>query len=54
MDPKLLPKKVSNNFKVEWHPVLKHMEAATDLPDLNVKKPSAEFIESTYAISTEH
>ena len=35
MDPKLLPKQIANKLKVEWRPVLKHMEAATDLPNLN-------------------
>ena len=35
MDPKLLPKQIANKLKVEWRPVFKHMEAATDLPNLN-------------------
>ena len=44
MSPKLLPKKVANKLKVEWRPVLAHMQSAVDLSNLKQEDILSEYL----------
>ena len=54
MSPKLLPRKVANKLKIEWRPVLAHIQSAVDLSNLKQEDISSEYINSTFATATEH
>ena len=54
MNPRLLPKKVANKLKLEWRPILSHMTSAKNLPNLSQDSISADFINSTFSVATEH
>ena len=54
MNPKLLPIKVANKLKIEWRPVLAHMQSAIDLSNLKQEDISSEYINSTFATAKEH
>ena len=41
-------------MKLEWRPILSHMTLAKNLPNLSQDSISADFINSTLSVATEH
>ena len=57
MNPKSLPKKLANKFKIEWRPILSKMLEAPNLSEEvrgNANSISRETVEKSYAIGTSY
>ena len=56
LQPKYLPKKVKNKFKIEWQPILRKMEAGM----IHIQIPpdtsliNSDFIDTTFVMTTNH